>query len=57
MVPSGSKIAFLAAAFAVALADELRVVSDVREARDARDTRERVPTFDTLSSGLTCAWK
>ena len=44
-------MAFLVAAFALALADEGRDVCDVRDERDARDTRERVPTFDTLSSG------
>lgn len=44
-------MAFLAAAFALALADK------VCEERDARDTRERVPTFDTLLSGPSCTWK
>ena len=57
MAAFASKMAFLAAAFALALADELRDVCDVHEERDAQDTRERVPTFDALSSGLTCTWK
>ena len=51
MAASAPRMAFLAAAFALALADEVRDVCDVREERDARDT------LDTLSSGLTCSWK
>ena len=50
-------MAFLAAAFALALVDEVCDVCNVREERDAQDTTERMPTFDTLSSGLICTWK
>ena len=53
MAASASTTAFLAAALALALTEEVRDDRDVLDACDERDTRERRPTFDILSSGRT----
>ena len=55
MAASASRTAFLAAAFALALTEEVCDDRDVLDACDERDTRERGPMFDILSSGRILA--